>query len=203
MNAGESLSTPAQLVPPLFVRVHARTPSLHLSFPFSTPRCYVSPQGRWRTRGEPVFPRPVRTRLRANKWDETDDTAHIVLRHIPCQPGEDHALVIPCPPRVLRSPISTYPLGLQPLTGQTSVDSTSFHLLSSHSRKSSPLRLLFSSVRTQVSQKNVKILFYWIKDDIVVFLQLEIMIYNFLLNVCIFYELKLLNFFSIMIKLYN
>lgn len=116
MNAGESLSTPAQLVPPLFVRVHARTPSLHLSFPFSTPRCYVSPQGRWRTRGEPVFPRPVRTRLRANKWDETDDTAHIVLRHIPCQPGEDHALVIPCPPRVLRSPISTYLLGLQPLT---------------------------------------------------------------------------------------
>ena len=58
------------------------------------------------------------TWLRTNKWDETDDTAYIVLRHIPCQPGRIMLSLYSWPPRVLRSPISTTvsPLGLQPLT---------------------------------------------------------------------------------------
>lgn len=145
MNAGESLSTPAQLVPPLFVpsfcaRAHA---SLHLSFPFSTPRCYVSPQGRWRTRGEPVF-RGRCTHMVANEqmgWDRRHRIYCVTSYPLPTRGGS-------CSRYSLASSRFTlahfhHRLSSRPSTsnpGQTSADRMSFHLLPSHSCKSSPLR---------------------------------------------------------------
>ena len=93
MNAGESLSTPAQLValpcPSLF-------PPPTLVFSFFKPARLDTQIGRTPERFSQA------TRVRTDKWDGTDDTAHIVLRHIPLT--QDHTLVIPGPGRVLRSP---------------------------------------------------------------------------------------------------
>lgn len=86
MNAGESLSTPAQLValpcPSLF-------PPPTLASSFFKPARLDTQIGRTPERFSQA------TRVRTDKWDGTDDTAHIVLRHIPLT--EDHTLVIPGP----------------------------------------------------------------------------------------------------------
>lgn len=81
MKAGESLSTPAQLVPLLsfflsfFISLFSPVHRSRLLF-----RAHVR-HDTWIGRTTERF--SVAARPRTNKWDGTDDTAHIVLRHIP------------------------------------------------------------------------------------------------------------------------
>lgn len=143
--------------------VHARTPASIFLFLFQPLDVTSRRRDGDGLEENPFSEAGAHTWLRTNKWDETDDTAYIVLRHIPCQPGEDHALVIPWPPRVLRSPISTTasPLGLQPLTPAKHPligcrFTFSLPILASrhHFATMDHRHLVFSSVGTQVFQKN-------------------------------------------------
>lgn len=186
MNAGESLSTPAQLVPPLFVpsfraRVHARTPASTFLFLFQP----LDVTSRRREDGDGLEENPFFrgrcTHMVANEqmgWDRRHRIYCVTSYPLPA--GEDHALVILLAPSRFTLAHFHHRLSSKPSTsnpGQTSVDRMSFHLLPSpiltsrhHFAAMDHLHhFVFPSVGTQVFQKNaknVKILsrYYWIKD---------------------------------------